>query len=63
MGYKAKDLRFLNGAKTQTTYRITIPKAIADIMELDKTEYLDLDYTGGNIILSKYVIKMNNRGK
>ena len=53
MGYKAKVLRFLNGAKTQTTYRITIPKAIADIMELDKTDYLDLDFREGKVILSK----------
>ena len=52
MGHKAKVLRFLNGAKTQTTYRITIPKAIADIMELDKVEYLDLDFKDNKVILS-----------
>ena len=57
MGYKAKVLRFLNGAKTQTTYRITIPKAIADIMELDKIEYLDLDFKEGKVILSKGDLK------
>ena len=53
MGYKAKVLRFLNGAKTQTTYRVTIPKAIADIMELEKVEYLDLDFKEGKVVLSK----------
>lgn len=53
MGHKAKVLRFLNGTKTQTTYRVTIPKAIADIMGLEKVEYLDLDFRDGRVVLSK----------
>ena len=57
MGFKAKVLRFMDGTKKNVTYRVTIPKAIADIMELDKIEYLDLDFKEGKVILSKGDLK------
>lgn len=43
--------------KVQGFYRINIPKVIADILKLDKEEYLEIEYNQDNTLTLKKIQK------
>lgn len=43
--------------KIQGFYRINIPKVIADILKLDKEEYLEIEYNPDNTLTLKKIQK------
>lgn len=43
--------------KNQGFYRVNIPKVMADILKLDKEEYLEIEYNDNNTIVLKKIQK------
>ena len=43
--------------KMQGFYRINIPKVMADILKLDKEEYLEIEYNDNNSLILKKIQK------